>query len=123
MYSCSYVCAHTNTHTATPFFLAHPQPSLTALLSFYAELSCEVIGLTEPAVTWYRNGVEITSIASGRITIAESASVGVTGTTVVSTVMINSVGVEDQGRYFCEAVNQNGTSNSTFTELTVRGML
>ena len=96
-----------------PFFLVHPQTSLTALLSYYAEFSCEVIGLTEPTVTWYRNGVNISTIAGGRVTITDSVSEGDTETTVVSTVMINGVDIEDQGRYLCEAVNENGISNST----------
>ena len=121
MYSYTHTHAHTHTHTlthtATPFFLDHPPATLITLLSYYVEFSCTVIGRTEPIVTWYQNGVEITG---GRVTITDSTTEGVTGTTVVSTVMIDGAEVEDQGTYECEAMNDDGT-NSTFTELTVRG--
>ncbi len=105
-------------HSATPFFLSRPSPTIKTKISYFVALTCTVIGLTPPNVTWYRNSelLPAETTPNSRISI----TVNVTDTTVESILSLRLVEKADEGVYTCQASNEDGV-NSTSTTLTVRG--
>jgi len=87
---------------AVPPTLVDDVDEYTAVVDGPVELSCDVAaGLPVPAITWYRDGVEVTW--SGHVMLASGA------------LRIESVSANDSGVYECRAVNDAGAASRHVT--------
>ena len=75
---------------------------LTAVVGSGVTLTCTATGDPFPILTWTRNGVEIDGL-NGQFALGSNGAV----------LMVQSVGVEDEGEFQCHASNVAGTAVDT----------
>jgi hypothetical protein len=71
-------------------------------------LECHVIGFPEPEITWFQDGRQITSTEHIRLEYTEG----------ICRLIIDSITVNDEAEYMCEARNEHGVAN-TWAEVLV----
>ena len=80
-----------------------------------ARMTCQVTGVPQPTIKWFRNRDEpITNDERTTLTSSSSYTAGDRSFVYKSSVAIQLITMEDQGRYSCNATNKHGYSNNTF---------
>ncbi|KAJ8724112.1 hypothetical protein PYW07_008092 [Mythimna separata] len=102
------ITTSTTTEAPRPMFTvpvsAHVStPSSTLNIGTDLRLACEIDGLPEPDVYWTKDGVSIQS--DDRVTI--------TGSTIVTRLLVTRVTVADSGVYACHASNAYSSQSDT----------
>ncbi|KAJ8713837.1 hypothetical protein PYW08_007457 [Mythimna loreyi] len=119
--------AETSTTTTTSTTTEAPRPLFTVPVSAHVStpfstlnlgadlrLTCEIDGFPEPTVYWTKDGVTIQP---------DGARISITGSTIVSRLLVTQVTVADSGMYACHASNtyssQTDTAQINVQQLTI----
>ncbi|EDQ87190.1 uncharacterized protein MONBRDRAFT_33537 [Monosiga brevicollis MX1] len=86
-----------------PTIVSQPEPTLQVYSLVTVNFTCEVTGIPEPTVYWYRYPEDVEYIATG------------------PTLYLEDVTASDSGSYYCTAVNHMWTETSDQVNLTVIG--
>ena len=88
-----------------PRFNVHPPTQLNISAGSQANLSCNSLGLPRPAITWFKDGRRVSM----------SSMKGVKGYSLLA---FESIHLNDQGKYWCEANSPEGWNRSSTVTLT-----
>lgn len=88
-----------------PRFLIHPISQENIATGQKTNFSCEAFGIPRPVVTWFKDN---RTVAKNRIKEIKAMFV----------LTVDSVEQQDQGRYWCEANNDEGWNRSAVANLT-----
>ena len=98
-----------------PRILSHPSPD-TKLETETVTLTCQYEGKPKSTVTWFKDGTELVTKNSSRLTVMETGDV----TSTTSSLTITNLNRTDEGKYKCQVSNSIQTNvPSTEAQLTV----
>ena len=77
------------------------------------DLFCNVTGLSQPTVSWFKDSVLLTNLGN----------IGIVSSNGTSRLRIIAATQEDRGTYICVTTNEAGTVSKVFTLDTIGGVL
>ena len=101
----------------------YPDPSLmnyTVNMGDVVTFQCVATGIPAPSITWFRNGMELSSAADSRVTLGDLSEVtSVADNAILETSRMLALSMtedSDSGRYECRASNNatNGEDTESF---------
>ncbi len=95
-----------------PYFLRNPLDYYNLLYTNSATFNCDVIGQSSLIITWLKDGIALSEQNTDISITSFSENAGLL---INSTLTIDTLDSNDEGKYTCQAQNNEGVSQYNFT--------